>query len=179
MDELVDILDERGNYTGKVTVKSEAHKLGLFHPTVHVWCYSKNGRVLLQQRGANKDTFPLKWDVSVAGHVSAGEALEVAAFREVQEEIGITINMSALKKIGIFKIEEEHSEMIWDREFTHTFLYELDDKIPLTRQASEVESLKWLSIQSFEQLVLQEDPGFVPNSTARYLDVLKAIRSCL
>ena len=61
MDELVDILDAAGNYTGKIAMKSEAHRNGLFHPTVHVWFYTKNGQILIQQRAENKETHPLLW----------------------------------------------------------------------------------------------------------------------
>ena len=73
MEEYVDILDENGRPTQSTLLKKEAHRLGHFHATVHVWCYSKSGKILLQQRGKDKKTFPLLWDVSVAGHVSAGE----------------------------------------------------------------------------------------------------------
>ena len=103
MDELIDILDAEGNYTGKTAMKSEAHKKGLFHPTIHVWCYSGLGKVLLQQRGVKKEIYPLKWDVSVAGHIGAGESPEVGAFREVKEEIGVTINLEELEKIDVIK----------------------------------------------------------------------------
>ncbi|MEM9867522.1 MAG: NUDIX domain-containing protein, partial [Bacteroidota bacterium] len=114
MDEQVDILDGQGKPTGQVLLKSEAHRLGLFHPTVHIWCYSRSGQVLLQQRGRYKKTFPLKWDVSVAGHVGAGESLEEAAFREVTEEIGVTISKELLEKIAIFKTEHQHAENFLD-----------------------------------------------------------------
>lgn len=179
MDELVDILDENGNYTGQTEMKSKAHALGLFHPTIHVWCYSKKGNVLLQQRGAHKDTYPLKWDVSVAGHMAAGEPPELSAFREVQEEIGIDIEPSDLQKIDFFKIERRHSEVIWDREFNHTFLYWLDERVRLTKQDTEVEALQWMSLNEFEQLAINKDPRFVPNSTKRYLKVITEIRSRL
>ena len=42
-EEYLDILDDLGNSTGKSCLKSEAHKKGYFHPTVHVWFYTKHG----------------------------------------------------------------------------------------------------------------------------------------
>lgn len=176
MDELVDILDEKGNYTGKTAMKSKAHRLGLFHPTVHVWCYSKAGGVLLQQRGATKETHPLKWDVSVAGHIGAGESPQFGAVREVEEEIGVTIDESKLEKIGTYLMEKKHDELLWDREFNHTYLYCLDESTPLIKQESEVEALEWVTIEDFEKRIANRDNGFVPNSTERYLKVLKEIR---
>ncbi len=96
MDERVDILDEQGKPTGESCLKSEAHRNGLLHPTIHVWLYTPDGRVLIQQRGENKATHPLLWDVSVAGHVSAGEEVITAAIREVEEEVGLTISESTI-----------------------------------------------------------------------------------
>ena len=52
MDELLDILDEHGNPTGTTALKSKAHKLGLFHATIHVWLYTKDEKILLQKRAA-------------------------------------------------------------------------------------------------------------------------------
>lgn len=176
MDELVDILDEQGNYIGKTAMKSEAHQLGLFHPTIHVWCYSKQGNVLLQQRGSKKSTYPLRWDVSVAGHIGAGESPEEGAFREIQEEIGVTIDISKMEKIGVFLMEKKHSELIWDREFNHTFLYCLEANTRLTPQESEVQALEWMTLEEFEKRSQSNDTGFVPNSMERYKNVIREIR---
>lgn len=176
MDELVDILDEYGNYTGKSILKSEAHLKGLFHPTVHIWCYSKSGKILLQQRGAMKKTYPLKWDVSVAGHVSAGESIFNAAVREIEEEIGVTVNDKQLEKFGVFKTEKRHSETIWDREFNYTFFCELNEKTKLTKQKSEVEAVEWTTITDFEKRIAADDESLVPNSSERYQKIISAIK---
>ena len=177
MDEYVDILDEEGNYTNTSLLKSEAHKQGLFHPTVHIWCYDPHGFVLLQQRGKHKKTFPSLWDVSVAGHVAAGESMELGAQREIQEEIGVEIQMEKLEKIKVFKTEHRHSDILFDREFTHTFLYPLNQKTPLTPQASEVETLEWFSLKTFEEMVQTNDTRLVPNSENRYQEVIKALKA--
>src|SRR5690606_15785319 len=124
MDELIDILDSAGNLTGQTAMKSEVHKKGLLHQTIHVWFYTKNGQVLIQQRAKNKDTHPLLWDVSVAGHIGAGEEIENSAIREVQEEIGLTIDSENLQKIGVFKSIHSHHKNLIDNELHHTFLCE-------------------------------------------------------
>src|SRR5690606_11343862 len=101
--ELVDILDEAGTPTGRRCLKSKAHRQGLLHPTVHVWFHTRDGKVLLQQRSGLKETHPLLWDVSVAGHVVSGESISLAAVREVGEEIGLPIGESDLQPIGTHK----------------------------------------------------------------------------
>lgn len=177
MEEYVDILDENGNSTHTSLLKSEAHRRGLFHPTVHIWCYDPQGFILLQQRGENKKTFPLLWDVSVAGHVAAGESMELGAEREILEEIGISIQIQKLEKLKVFKTEHRHSDVLFDREFTHTFLYSLTRKTQLTPQASEVNALKWFSIREFKVMVHEHDARLVPNSENRYQEVINALRT--
>ncbi|MEN1785030.1 MAG: NUDIX domain-containing protein [Bacteroidota bacterium] len=176
MEEWVDLLDEQGNYTGRTALKSVAHANGLFHPTVHIWCYSSQGKVLLQQRGALKKSYPLKWDVSVAGHVAAGETLETGAIREVAEEIGVKIDVSQLQKIRVFKTEKKHDATFWDREFTHTYCCLLAEDTPLTKQDSEVEALQWITFEAFETKVKAGDPNFILEAQERHLRILKELR---
>ncbi len=179
MDEMVDILDVNGNPTEHSCLKSEAHKLGLFHPTVHIWCYDAKGFILLQQRGKNKTTFPLKWDVSVAGHVGAGEDIQVGAIREVEEEIGIQIGIEQLEKIAIFKTEHQHSEEILDREFNHIFLCRVSTTTHLQKQESEVKALSWFPLEKFKEWVDKNHPELVPNLDKRYEKVIAEIESRL
>jgi 8-oxo-dGTP pyrophosphatase MutT (NUDIX family) len=48
----------------------------------------RNGMLLLGRRSAEKAVCPGTWDV-IGGHVEAGECVEDALLREVEEEIGI------------------------------------------------------------------------------------------
>ena len=59
----------------------------LLHPVVHLHIINRSGEVYLQQRGAHKDLLPLRWDTAVGGHVSYGEYIEEALYREAAEEL--------------------------------------------------------------------------------------------
>jgi len=182
MDELIDVLDADGNYTGKSIMKSEAHKKGVFHPSIHVWLYTKNGEILVQQRAKNKDTHPGLWDVSVAGHIGAGEDVTESAIREVQEEIGLAITAKDLYKIGIFQYSYQHHKDLLDREFHHTFLSEL--KVPfstLKMQESEVDDLALISLTAFRKELESNmiSKKYVPYEMAYYETVLNAIQKRL
>jgi len=182
MDELIDILTADGKPTGTTAMKTEAHRMGLFHPTVHIWFYTKEGKILLQKRAKNKDTHPGLWDVSVAGHIGAGEQILDSALREIDEEIGLSISEVALQKIGIFKSVQKHSETLIDCEFHHTFLSEL--KVPLenlSKQQSEVDDLKLLSINQFESELhhLEKTKIYVPHSENYYATILAKIKKLL
>ncbi len=175
-------MDAQGRYTGDKVLKSEAHSQGLFHPTVHIWFYTRNGRILLQQRGRNKSTFPMLWDVSVAGHVASGESIPDAALREIEEEIGLKLDQNDIEHLGVFKSEHIHHRSLIDREFHYTFLCEL--KMPLSelrKQESEVEALELLPLHTFAEEVwgLANPQRYVPHDTAYYKAVIKAIKERL
>jgi isopentenyldiphosphate isomerase len=89
LPEVFDILDDDGNVIGQAT-RVECHSGSfLLHPVVHVLVFTSDGRLYLQKRSYRKDIQPGKWDTSVGGHVSTGEALEHAVSREAEEELGI------------------------------------------------------------------------------------------
>jgi isopentenyldiphosphate isomerase len=143
MDELIDILTPEGKSTGKTALKSEAHKNGWFHATVHIWLYTKEKKVLLQQRGFSKKVFPGLWDISVAGHIGAGETILKSAKREVFEEIGLELNEKELIKIGTRIHQVKHDNGIIDNEHHHVFICELKTPLEkLTLQTEEVEAIQ-------------------------------------
>ena len=143
MDELIDILTPEGEPTGKRALKSEAHKNGWFHATVHIWLFTSDNKILLQKRALTKKVFPGIWDISVAGHVGAGEDILTSAKREVLEEIGLKLAVKDFIKIGTRIHKVIHKNGIQDNEHHHVFIAEL--KVPiseLTMQKEEVAGLE-------------------------------------
>lgn len=182
MDEYVDILDRNGTATGQHILKSEAHKKGVFHPTVHIWFYTADGLVLIQQRAKNKDSFPLHWDVSVAGHVGAGEPIPEAAIREVAEEIGVPITSDELQEVGVFKSEQRPKAYWFDNEFHHTFLCLLTVPLSqLNKQDSEVATLKLISVSDLETEVIKfhGTHSFVPHKESYYNSVINKLKDVI
>ena len=152
MDELIDILDSEGNSTGKSCLKSVAHRNGYFHATVHVWLYTADEKVLLQKRAPTKKVFPNLWDISVAGHIGAGEEILDAAVREVYEEIGLHLDQSELTKIGTRKHQVSHDNGIQDNEFHHVFVAKLNAPVDqLVVQKEEVASLELFDLNVLRQ----------------------------
>lgn len=168
MDEFIDILNTKGELTGKTALKSEVHKHGWFHQTVHVWFYTGDGKILLQKRAAVKKVFPNHWDVSVAGHIGAGEKTIAAAIRETAEEIGIQISAEDLTQIGYRKDEIRHPNGILDNEFKHIFLCKLHKELhELTRQVGEVDALALFDISILKDAA-KHGNFMVPNMNQYY-----------
>jgi isopentenyldiphosphate isomerase len=128
--ELIDILDAQGNKTGRVKPKAEVHRDGDWHRAVHVWILGPGDQVLLQRRSKNKENNPGKWDVSVAGHLSAGEGSVQAALREIKEEIGLILASNDLSYQ--FTVTEEqilNDGRYIDREFHDVYFARKADDV--------------------------------------------------
>lgn len=89
--EKLDVLNERGEFTGIIETREECHKKGLWHRCVYAFVIDKDSNILLQKRSANKKLWPNLWDVTVGGHVDSGEFGRQALIRECKEELGIDI----------------------------------------------------------------------------------------
>jgi len=182
MEEYIDIVTKEGLPTGKSVLKSDIHTKGHYHNTAHIWLYTKKGNVLLAQRSAAKLICPLLWDVSVAGHVNAGERIENAAIRETEEEIGLTLSENQLHKIGISECFQTYSNGIVDNELHHTFITELKVGISnLKLDKKEVEAVKLISLDEFQNLVdaIGSDNHFVASNKPYYKFVLKSIKEAI
>ncbi|WP_053992628.1 NUDIX domain-containing protein [Mangrovimonas sp. TPBH4] len=178
MDELIDIVTKQGTLTGQSCLKSEIHAKGHYHNTAHLWLYTKKGEILLAQRSFEKAICPGMWDVSVAGHVDAGESIEEAAIRETQEELSLSLKHSDLLKIGVFECFQSYPSGIIDNEFHHTYIAQL--QVPLETlkpQPGEVEALKLVDVGTFKELLNNSgnNDHFVPSNRAYYETVWEAI----
>jgi isopentenyldiphosphate isomerase len=130
--ESVDVLTADGRLSGRIVLRSEAHSKGLWHRTVHVWVQNRFGELLLQRRSPSKETFPGLWDISAAGHISAGDSSIDSASRELQEELGVTVYRESLR----FLFTMQHSYVSPDTTIKDN---EISDVYLCTRPINETE----------------------------------------
>jgi len=101
--EYFDVLDCRGEKTGEVIPRDEAHRTGAWHGAFHcLIAYEQQGRAmaLFQKRSREKKIAPGKYDVSVGGHYASGETAEIAGPREIREELGLDVKFDDLLPVG-------------------------------------------------------------------------------
>ena len=154
MNELLDVVDEFGNPTGKTADRETVHREGLLHRTAHVWLvrWTKRNRqeVLIQKRSRSKDAFPGCWDISSAGHIPAGEEWIPSALRELKEELGVLAKPRDLHFVGKRRIETDgvfHGRPFHNRQISAVyFLVCNDEERPFKLQASEVSEVKWVPL---------------------------------
>ena len=168
--EYFDVCDERGEPTGAIVSRAEAHREGIRHRTAHVWVVRRVGgrwQVLLQKRSDNKDSFPGKYDTSSAGHIPAGDAPLESALRELAEELGIHAKPEQLHYAGTFDIRYEkvfHGRLFRDNELSHVYVYrEPVDADSLTLQREEVSRVDWFDLETtWAELPTRRDIYCVP-----------------
>lgn len=88
-DELLDVVNDEDTVIGQ-EMRSTVHQLGLQHRGAHVFLFTKDGKMLVQKRSADRAASPSMLDCSVSEHVKAGESYLDAAMRGMKEELGVT-----------------------------------------------------------------------------------------
>ena len=99
ISEEIDVLTELGEFTGQRASLDECHSKGYWHRAVFCLIVNQDGDILLQRRSKDKKLWPNKWDVTIGGHINAGEFGRQALIRECKEELGIDITDDDIKFI--------------------------------------------------------------------------------
>ena len=154
--ELLDIVDINGEPTGQVKERTKVHQDGDLHRTSHVWILRDNKRggqdVLLQKRSKEKDSFPGCYDISSAGHITAGTGYVESAICELREELGIEVKPEELEERMIRHITNRnifHGKEFVDNQITRVYRLRKDDlKIEeLMLQKEEIEEVIWMDYE--------------------------------
>ena len=165
--EYLDIRNRDGSITGQIKERSLVHTDGDLHGTVHIFIIRRSTEgyeVLLQKRSQDKDAYPGCYDISSAGHVSAGQTYIEAALRELEEELGISATESQLHFLGYHEGQDQHifhGKIFRNHELAAVYLYEeAVDETSLILQEEEVDSVRWFTLQECKEKAEVQDPDY-------------------
>ncbi len=159
--EYLDICDEKGNLTGIKALKKEAHEKGLWHRSVHIWILNSKNELLVQKRSPLMDNHPNEWDISAAGHVSAGEDNITSALRETEEELGLKLSPGNFTLIGTIQQRSAREGYI-NNEVNPIYVVKMDlDLSNIKKQVEEVSEVKFIPYLELKKLIDNKDPYFV------------------
>ena len=142
--------------------RSDVHGNNLLHRAVHILLFNEFQEVYLQQRSRSKDRHPLKWDSSVAGHVTGGETYDETAQRELKEELGINVPLRRVAKLSAS--ERTDQEFIW--------LYDGAASGDLVPNSAEIEQGAFLPATAIDGWTSARPEDFAP----AFLECWKAYR---
>lgn len=165
-DEQIAVVDNENRFV-RWESRRVVHEQRLLHRSVYVLVFDSQGRMLIQQRHGDKQTYPRHWDISVAGHVDADDytlqagllrtpvdlsgmdtagaldwAYWNAARRELSEELGI--RTSAIVDVG------HYGPDLYARNYEHTRLFTAHWNGSVIPQSSEVISTSKLGAYELE-----------------------------
>ena len=157
VDELLDVLDATGRRLG-VERRSVVHRDGLWHGVFH--CLMVRSvlpvTVVLQRRRLQAKAFPGRLDLSVTGHLVAGES-PVDGVRELREELGLEVSPDRLVALGTRLLADDSGEGR-NRERAHVFLIVEDRPFADFRiDPGEVEGLVEIAVGDLLNLLHKPD----------------------
>ena len=159
MEEYFDVLDEKGNFTGKMETREKCHQEGIWHKAVVVFILNGKKQVLLQRRSPNKKLWPNLWDITAGGHVLAGEFGFQAIIRECQEELGITLDPKEISFLGASTYINEKGAII-NKHFNEYYIATKEvDTTRLTLQPEEVAEVKWVDQEEITRKIRNNYDG--------------------
>lgn len=138
------------------------------HPVVHLHIIDRFSRIYLQKRPLSKKIQPGKWDTAVGGHVSYGEHLLEALYRESSEELGF----SEFNPIHIVTYEFE-SEV--EKELIN--VYAAVGHYELTPDPEELDGGQWWELADIDEGIGKGI--FTPNFESEFQMIRKSLLALL
>lgn len=151
--EQLKVFDENYTYLRNEN-RAKVHCEGLWHETFHCWLVDDQF-VYIQKRSAIKKDFPGLFDITAAGHILSTETV-ADGIREVEEELGIEVDITKLHSKGVVQNSIKLPNFI-DREFSNVFLYDSTFAASdFSLQQEEVESVHVVERQALIDLFVNE-----------------------
>ena len=138
------------------------------HPVIHVHIIDRFSKIYLQKRPMTKDIQPGKWDTAVGGHVSYGESIVEAVYREAYEEL----RFMEFNPIHIVTYEFESAV---EREVVSVFA--AVGSFELTPDPDEVEEGRWWPVEEIDANIGKN--VFTPNFESEFQMIRRQLLALL
>lgn len=150
--------------------KLEAHRgPGAFHRAFSLLLFNTKGEMLLQQRSADKVTFPNVWANACCSHpLHAPEEMDEtnangvkhAAVRKLEQELGIdprSISPDSMTFMTKMRYGARMNQEWIEREIDHILVMCAD--VDITPNPNEVANIMWVSRDQLEAMLIEERPA--------------------
>lgn len=151
-EELFDVVDQADRVLRQAP-RSQVHANKWLHRASHIFVFNSRGELLIHRRSATKDECPLMFTSSASGHLAAGEGYEVAAVRELEEELGLR---SPIEFLTVLPADGAGTS------YEHSGLFRTTTDAVPTFDPGEIESGEYLALDVIHQRVSRNPELFTP-----------------
>ena len=166
MAEAVIHVSENDVVLGPISKLDSHQKVGAFHRAFSVLLFNTKGEMLLQQRSADKVTFPNVWANACCSHplhsmdeLEEKDALGVkrAAIRKLEQELGIdpsTLSTDDMTFMTRMRYTARMNAEWIEREVDHVLVMCAD--VELSPNPNEVANIMWVDHEALEAMLIEE-----------------------
>jgi isopentenyl-diphosphate delta-isomerase len=167
--EYVILVDEQDKELGMME-KMQAHLEGKLHRALSIFVFNSKKQLLLQKRANNKYHSAGLWTNTCCSHPRKNEAVETAANRRLQEEMGMSCELQYQFNF-IYKAQLENNLTEHELDYVYTGF---SDVTPITN-TGEVSAYRYASIEEIEN-DLKLNPQ---NYTAWFALIFKRVKNTI
>lgn len=156
--ELLILVDEGDREIGHMDRVGCHSGRGLLHRAFSLLIFNGDGELLLQQRAASKQLWPLYWSNSCCSHPRRAESMQAASQRRLREELGLSCPLHFLFK---FQYQAQYDSAGAENELCSVFIGRAAG--PVTVNPREINAWRWVSPEALEaEMSGHEARNFTP-----------------
>jgi isopentenyl-diphosphate Delta-isomerase len=138
--------------------KQSAHDAkGLLHRAFSLFIFNPDGKLLMQQRSADKRLWPNYWSNSCCSHPRRGENMRQATSRRLRDELNIDAELEFVYK---FTYQASYDDLGAENELCWVYLGRTVDAILPNR--NEIADTSWLSASELQRKLEEKPAQFTP-----------------
>lgn len=130
---------------------------GILHRAFSVFIFDRGGRLLLQQRSADKRLWPLYWSNSCCSHPRVGESMEKATERRLLDELNIRAQLEFVYK---FTYQASYGTLGSEHELCWVYLGRVYQDVAANRH--EIAATRFLGVAELRQELATVPEHFTP-----------------
>jgi len=172
------LVDEDDREIGTEQKRACHQGSGILHRAFSIFIFNDSNELLLQQRSDSKPLWPMYWSNTCCSHPRAGETMEIAVTRRLQQELGFECPLTYLYK---FKYQAQFGDIGAEREYCWVYVGYYDG--PVDPNVSEIAEWRNIDLQSLDQELESQADSFTPwfklewaHIQEHYLDAILARR---
>lgn len=151
------LVDENDQAIGHKT-KVDCHLgKGTLHRAFSVFIFDSQQKLLLQCRSDEKMLWPGFWANSCCSHPRLGETMAQATARRIEEELGLSCEVSFIYKFQYFA---QYGDIGAESELCHVYVGQTDQSPQIN--PNEVCAIKYLSAEAIDNDVATNNGDYAP-----------------